>query len=346
MKLIAIGDPHIKIDNIPETELFIQRLCALIKTEQPDAVVVLGDLLHTHERVHTTPLNKAYDMILALRELCERVYILVGNHDYKNNQQFLTDNHWMNGMKEWDGVTVVDKVVHDTVAGVHIVLVPYVPPGRFQEALHTGPSFLNAGIIFAHQEFSGCKMGAIVSIEGDVWPKDYPQVVSGHIHSNQTIGTNVYYPGSSMQHAFGESEKNIIPVIEIDPSMYTKTYTLREIDLDLPRKKIVYMGTEDLCTYDHHGGDKVKVTISGSYEEFKALRKTKKYRDLENEGVKIVFKPKKIIQNDDEVLDESVSNFGDVLLWKVNNEKNPHLVQAYELVVNNKEIQAEEIMFI
>ena len=36
--------------------------------------------------------------------------VIVGNHDLINNQQFLTENHWMNAMKQWDNVTVCDDV--------------------------------------------------------------------------------------------------------------------------------------------------------------------------------------------------------------------------------------------
>ena len=91
------------------------------------------------------------------------------------------------------------------------IFVPYVPPGRFEEALRTlKDDWISASCIFAHQEFAGCKMGAIVSIEGDKWDIKNPIVISGHIHSKQQPQKNIYYSGSAMQHAFGESAKNII----------------------------------------------------------------------------------------------------------------------------------------
>lgn len=346
-KILAIGDPHIKIDNIPEFDLFVEKTAELARKTSPDIIIVLGDILHTHERLHTTPLNKAYEFIEHLREIA-LTYVLVGNHDLISNMQFLTENHWMNSMKEWDNVVIVDKTTVVKINEYTFFLVPYVPPGRFQEALktYTEEDFINADIIFAHQEFSGCKMGAIISIEGDKWPVDYPQVISGHIHSNQTPQENIYYPGSAMQHAFGESEKNVLPIITMDPED-SRGYSLEEVNLSLPRKKIVYMGIEDIIDYKppEDSKDKIKVTVSGVYEEFKALKKTKKYRDLTEKGVKVVFKPKKIIQDDD-IIDESLSNFDDILLWKVNSMKNPYLVQAYELVINNKEISADEVLFV
>ena len=75
------------------------------------------------------------------------------------------------------------------------LFVPYVPPGRFVEALETykNINWKDVDCIFAHQEFYGCKMGAILSEEGDKWESKWPLVVSGHIHSRQWINKNIYY---------------------------------------------------------------------------------------------------------------------------------------------------------
>ena len=120
---------------------------------------------------------------------------------------------------------------------------------RFIEALETSEhDWKSSLLIFAHQEFKGCKMGAIESIDGDTWSTEYPPIISGHIHSNQTLDTNVYYPGSAMQNAFGDPN-NIIAVIDWDldlinsttntqtTDMISKKYNLREIDLHLRKKK-------------------------------------------------------------------------------------------------------------
>ena len=60
MKVLAIGDPHFKTSNIKEVDMFLDRIKSLCIHETPDLIVILGDLLHEHERLHTTPLNKAY----------------------------------------------------------------------------------------------------------------------------------------------------------------------------------------------------------------------------------------------------------------------------------------------
>lgn len=343
MKVICIGDPHIKSDNIPEVNLFIEKLCELIKNEDPDIIIVLGDLLHHHERVHSISMNKAYEFIRRIRELAP-VYILVGNHDMYNNRQFLTENHWMNGLKEWENVTIVDQVVHRDIEGCHLLFVPYVPPGRFEEALNTHErEWKDVDCIFAHQEFSGCKMGAIVSVEGDKWPEDFPEVVSGHIHSRQKPQENLYYTGSAMQHAFGESEKNIIAVLSWNNK--GEKYDLKEVDLELPRKRIVYKDIADMDEYTpKESSDKVKITVSGNQEEFKAFKKTKKYEELIKSGKRVVFKPKKI-QAEDDMTPVNETDFEHILSCLVMRERNPYLVQAHDLVVNNKDVNVKDIFF-
>ena len=277
-------------------------------------------------------------------------YVLVGNHDYISNQQFLSENHWMTAMKEWNNTVIVDKVVTLQINTEKFVFVPYVSPGRFQEALGTSPeSWKDADCIFAHQEFAGCKMGAIISVEGDKWPIDYPRVISGHIHSKQKPQENIYYTGSALQHAFGESDKNIIAYLSFNRG----EMDVEEINLELPRKKIVYMDVEDIEKYAApETDDQIKVTVNGNYEEFKALKKTKKYKNLIDKGLKVVFKPKKEkknISSEEKIVTketESSTDFTNILNSIVNNEKNPYLLQNYELVVNGKEISLDDIMFL
>ena len=108
MKVLAIGDPHFMITNIKNIEIFMEKLFTLIENQKPELIVMLGDLLLEHERLHITPLNK-HDFIKKLSHFA-LTYCLVGNHDLLNNRQYLSENHWMNAMKEWGNVKIVDKV--------------------------------------------------------------------------------------------------------------------------------------------------------------------------------------------------------------------------------------------
>lgn len=343
-RILCIGDPHFRIDNVQETEMFIDRISSLVKKEKPDICVILGDLLHTHERIHTTPLNKIYEFIRMLISMIEMTYVLVGNHDMISDKQFLTDNHWMNGMKEWEKIVIVDRVVNTrTSNGVNITLCPYVSPGRFIEALSTnGSSWLKSDIIFAHQEIKGCKMGGIISTVGDEWSEDYPMIISGHIHSRHFSQNNVYYPGSSMQIAFGESEKNIIPILDVNKkeSHVQLTYRdivefIREIDLCMPKKRTFYMSVSEIKKFDHsrYKNDKIRITLSGDIEEFKSLKKTTLYKTLIlDKNIKIVFKQDRsdILSSSSVKETDDQSDFVSVLRGMVKDSGNVYLQNMYD----------------
>jgi DNA repair exonuclease SbcCD nuclease subunit len=312
-------------------------------------VVILGDLLDTHERIHTIPMNRAYEFINKMRNVI-KTFVLVGNHDMINHEQFLTNNHWLNALKEWDNVTIVDKVVSYSINSHNFIFSPFVPNGRFVEGLNTlETDWKDATCIFAHQEFYGCKMGAFNSIDGDKWELDSPNVISGHIHLNQNPQKNIYYPGSSLSVAFGESTKNIIAYVTFKEE---NLYDLEEMSLDLPKKKIIYVDSEDVDNLDiQKSEDKIKVSISGGYEDFKSFKKTKKYKELVDKGVKVVFKPKRVEIKEQkasikESLDNNPNDFNDIIKCLIDNEKNTYLFQAYEMIVNSKTVDTNDILFL
>jgi DNA repair exonuclease SbcCD nuclease subunit len=309
-KLIVIGDPHFKTSNVPDTDEFIEKIYNLAQDTQPDRIIILGDLLHEHERLHTIPLNKAYEFVKKMA-MISNTYILVGNHDMINNQQFLNSNHWMNAMKKWDNVTIIDTptIIHINQDNFY-TMCPYVPNGRFQEALDTIDTldWHHSTLIFAHQEFYGCKMGAIISSDGDQWDKSFPMVISGHIHSNQKLlDGHIYYPGSAMQHAFGDP-KCIISIITVNETNYTN----QEIDLNLRKKRIVYHDLDNIDNLDietlGNKHDDIKLTLSGNYNDFKVFKSSDLYKEIINLGIHVVHKNKKQTTTNMDKLDEVMSN--------------------------------------
>lgn len=347
---LFIGDPHFQISNLEDVEKCSELIYIEAIDKQPDIIIVAGDLLHTHERLHTLVMNKAIDFVKQLITIAP-TFILVGNHDYISNTEFLTSNHWMNSMKGWDNLTIVDKVEHITIDDCNFIFVPYVFPGRFNEALNTleNLSLSTCNCIFAHQEFKGCKMGAIVSEIGDVWSADLPLVVTGHIHQRQWVGNNIYYPGTPLQHSFGESPDKSISYL----TFTTDTYNIEEIFLDIPTKKIVYLNADelsddiDVTKYENIDG-KTKITIKGTNEEFKALKKSKLYKRMtEQQGVTVSFKANPTLQLDNELLitNDTDISFSKILKDNVVRERDPILTKMYQLIVHDNDIDASDIFY-
>lgn len=341
--ILFIGDPHIKPDNIPEVEKFIEQSTKIATEKKPDLIIIGGDLLDTHERLFTPALNIAYDLVDKMRKI-SKTYVLVGNHDYINNKQFLSKNHWMTAMKEWKNTVIVDEVVLEYIKNLKFVFIPYVYTGSFNDALNTiGNTWKDARCIFAHQELYGCKMESKVSVEGDRWLHTNPLIISGHIHTKQKLQDNIYYPGTPMQHTFGECHnENTIAFITFE----SDKYDIEEISLDLAKKKVVSLDIENIEDFSvEDSKDQLKVSVEGNYGQFKAFKKTKKYKNLTDKGVKVVFKPTKEIKVENNKYKQS-DNFNDLLKSIVEDQKDPYLVQSYELIINDKNINVEDIMFL
>lgn len=292
MKLLFIGDPHIKTDNAEDIDILLDELKRIL-SEGFDAIIIGGDVMHYHERLFTPALNKSLQFIDTLRKIAY-TYVLVGNHDAINNSIFLTDQHWMNALKSWDNVKIVDSVFNHP----DFILCPYVPPGRFIEALEkeTKDDWKNKRLIIAHQEIRGCKMGAIVSTEGDEWKEDWPQLISGHIHDNQTVGKNVYYPGAPLQHAFGDSDTRVVCQIEWCEDDENKDLTVTDISLNVPTKQIVHANLQNIHLITEKNAKnkktKLKIKLDATPVEFSAFKQTKEYTQLIEKGIKIQLQKK------------------------------------------------------
>ncbi len=225
-----------------------------------------------------------------LNTLCSfaHTYVLVGNHDKNDNQQYLNTEHWLNCLKTNSKLTIVDKVIVETIEGSVYTFAPFVPDGRFIEALNSQKrKWESSLVIFAHQTFDGAKMGAIVSENVEQWQSNFPLCVSGHIHQSQWIGNNLYYTGSCMQHSFGDNDKKTLALIE-DNKVST-------IDLELPTKKMIYLDADEIDDFDCKNLVKenveFKVVVTGDSDVFKSFQKSTKFRDVQKLA-KVVFKSK------------------------------------------------------
>jgi DNA repair exonuclease SbcCD nuclease subunit len=319
--ILVVGDVHVKLDNLLEIQTLEQRLVQAIETHRPDLFVFLGDVLHTHERVHTNCLNQAAQLF---RAVSARVptYVLVGNHDYISNSQFLSDHHWMNPFKQWPNLTIVDRVMDVQHHEHRLVMCPYVPDGRFVEALETlgaaplvsseslepsdlsatsepsdpsdlsvssVPRWRSADMIFAHQTLDGVKMGMTIADGVETWRAEYPYCCSGHIHDRQTVAPNLYYCGTPMPHAFGESNDKTVSLYRLG-----SVRSHLELRLDVCTKRIEYLTLAEaqLLHIEPKPHQQIRLTVKASPEEARAFKRSEKYRQLVQLGVKIVLDDK------------------------------------------------------
>lgn len=304
-RYLCLGDLHIRNDNLAILDRYFEKLERHLQEEKEyDAIVVMGDTLHHHEVVYTPCLNKMYEYVYLLAKYTSRVFVLVGNHDMINHVQFLNTNHCLQGLKNRGNIIVVDTVL----SFENVIFVPFVPDGRFIEALQSscGSDWKQTKCIFAHQSLDGAKMGAITIDGVEKWDLEYPQVVSGHIHDRQRPQDNIYYTGSSLQVAYGETKGKTVACVTVS----SDGTDIREIDLKPPSKETVYLTVNEARTYisKHVAEEDVsyKLSIKGEPEEIKVFKKGSEYKSLLSLGLKLVFKTEKVVSIDEK--DDSVSS--------------------------------------
>lgn len=362
LSILVFGDTHFKPRDYEAGQELIEKGHEVAEQISPTVIILLGDTLDTHETAKTVPFKQACSFIEGLAEIAP-VYVLIGNHDLTNQSQFLTDNHFFNPLKKWPNVTIVDVPMCVDIGGYSIVLCPYVPPGRFEEALDMMSELgtlgeneefdwrTEASCIFGHQEMEGVEYNGIVSTKGDKWPSEYPPLICGHIHTPfgpLGPGKNVFYPGSSRQVDSNENPDKRIWNVSFDDEGRLE---FDKIDLGLKGRLEVELTCETASEFDFELADKfyVKIKLSGSPEQFKVFRKSHLHAKMMQHNVRIGFNP--IVSSESSALlgygvDAMKEDLSFAAILKELVEQRPVVVmQAYEDLYDVKLSRGVEFVF-
>lgn len=293
VKCLVIGDPHFRRNYILDGEEFASKSVSKARELSPEFIVVMGDTLDTFETVHVPTHRIAVKWLDELSEIAH-VYLLIGNHDYINASQYLSDMHIFTPLKKWKNLTVVDRPIYREYRDKSFVFCPYVEKGRLVEALDTLLSeeeqmWEMADCVFCHQEIRGCQMGAKISTDGDEWNEEYPPLICGHIHNSQIFG-NVYMPGAPYQHSYGDNPNKKLWMVNFD-SDSEDGLDIQEIDLCMRVKKTIHMNIEDVRKFNPQLTRKhdVRLSLKGTSEQFRVFREGEFYRTLRDGGVKFSY---------------------------------------------------------
>lgn len=341
LKCLVIGDPHFRRNYILDGEEFASKSVSKARELNPDFIVVMGDTLDTFETVHVPTHRIAVKWLDELSEIAH-VYLLIGNHDYINASQFLSDMHIFTPLKKWKNLTVVDKPIYREYREKSFVFCPYVEKGRLIEALDTLLSeeeqmWEMADCVFCHQEIRGCQMGGKLSSDGDEWSEEYPPLICGHIHNSQIFG-NVYMPGSAYQHSYGDTPNKKLWLVDFE-SDTDIGFDIQEVDLGMRIKKTVRMNIEDVKNFNPKLARKhdVRLTLKGTSEQFRVFRDGETYRSLRSNGVKFSYVK---LASEPEEESSSKKTRGETtymsVLKKVVESKNRNIQKIYRDVVGEE----------
>jgi len=195
MKILRVGDPHIRPSNIPEAEKLMQFVLTLVKNAKVDRLELLGDLFHTHAVVRLEVLEFWNKWLQVFSDIIETV-VLVGNHDQGGDHH--SGTHALEVFKRINSgkLRIIDRA---TVIGPFLYM-PYIHDGGVFVNTVRGFSGKEARILVCHQTFSGSQFDNGFYAPEGINPDDIPfdTIISGHIHKEQVLaGGKVDYPGTA-----------------------------------------------------------------------------------------------------------------------------------------------------
>ena len=332
--ILCIGDPHINNRNIRIVEKLHPELIRVAKEIKPDLIVVLGDVMHDFHNAKTPMLTKSTQILRDL-SLIAKTLLLIGNHELINKTVYLTGIHPFTALHYWDEekMVVVDTCCKEIIINdISFAAVPYVPNGRFNDALHTLTDYEKKEIraIFAHQEFKNCDINGIPSPDGDSWPIDNPLVISGHIHKRHQPQKNIIYIGTPYQENFSEMDEKSISHFIFTPTDYEE----KRVYLDLPKRIELTIKSSEAEDWEVPADKLVKLTIVGTSAENAVLRKSGIIKKLETKGVAIVLED---IENEidnfnneqyEAMIKDKPPKFSDVVAKAIERKKYLHPIHA------------------
>jgi DNA repair exonuclease SbcCD nuclease subunit len=349
-KIFVIGDLHVKSDNVKTSDLFFEKFLDMAKEQKPDLVVILGDVLDSFEKIHMNSLNRATKFFQDCKKIAFTV-VVVGNHERVGNYIFLTDESPFLSFKEWSNFLLVDKVETLFLGNYKLLFVPYVPNGRYFEALETLPECLNnpePTLVFSHQEFRGVMINGKPSDCSDHWAKHFPMNIVGHIHTGHIPQNNLVYLGTPYPITFAETDQKYIGLVYINPDFkkfdtkdplihVCKNVLLKRIPMNIGTKITLKVSPEEAMNIQEKveeliaDGADVRVSIEGSTSEISSVIKRNELKSLS--------KLAKVVYNDTTLIEEKITEeipdfefvsgkFLDFLYKEI--EKNTELVLLYK----------------
>lgn len=284
-KILAIGDLHIRLSNMTSMEIILRYLIELVNAQNPDLVVLLGDTLHTHGKINMLEHNFAVEWISELSEHCRRCLLLIGNHDRPNNRDYMGKNHPFVGVKI-PNLEIVASPWHREINGIGVVAIPYVPPGKFPQAI-SDSQVKNPDLILCHQEFKGADMEGYRSTNGDGEPQHECLVISGHIHKYQRLNQKIVYVGTPMQQSFGEDANKGVSLFTVTKRSGNFSWSELRFPSPIKPRQTLEISHEKIDEIKIDPEIPTRVIIHGPSASLKALR----HPIMEMPNVKIILLP-------------------------------------------------------
>ena len=199
MKILRVGDPHVMISNLKDSEALLQFVLDTAISEKVDAVEFLGDLFHTHAvlRVEVVAFWQKWFTKFEMENI--EVRALVGNHDQPGSKEKEQQMNALDVFQDYGDADSFRTIINKPMIIDGIAYIPYMSSEEdFITAAHLLHEQGATELLVCHQTFTGAVYENGQPAEDSVAPARIPQaaIISGHIHKEQEFG-KVWYQGTA-----------------------------------------------------------------------------------------------------------------------------------------------------
>lgn len=338
MSILIIGDLHIKASNERQISIASNDIMETILNNNIAFVVILGDTLDNMGKIDMECLCRAADLFELIASTGKHLFVLIGNHDRKNNREYLTNRHPFRGFDKYPGISIVSTVgiFNFPMKNLGIesneiktfCFVPYVPNGMCERALKEfNINISDIHTFFSHGEYDGCDISKLSKKAWEVWPENYPLNISGHVHNHQVVQNNLIYVGTPFQHDFTEPPNKGIYLLDL----LSSEVKLTKIQLKIPPKIEIKVRYTDLQNLVIDPNTETRLRIYGPVSYVKEIMNrsdmiakfanvSKKYEEES--------KDKKVIKRSDNLARDHNMLFYNSLIEQVNKDERMKFVYS------------------
>jgi DNA repair exonuclease SbcCD nuclease subunit len=274
MKILRVGDPHVTVSNLKESEKLLRFIVDTAVKNKVDVIEFLGDLMDTHSVIRSEVLNFWRMWFNIIDSLNIKTFALVGNHDQNGDTE---REQSVNSLNVFDGVYKNITIVNKRIEHNRIMYLPHF--GKPETFLAMTHSLLNpfpkSTLLVAHQTFIGAEYESGFPAEDGIDIDSIPQeaIISGHIHKSQQIG-KVFYTGAPrwLKSTDADTDKGIwiFEHNKENPAIYVKEFiSVKEVVT--PIIKIVFKEGEEEPTLPENA--KVALELIGESAWIAKMRK-------------------------------------------------------------------------
>ena len=246
-----LGQNFYGYDRSEEQRDFLRQLADIVSAQQPDALLVSGDIYHTAAPASST-VSMYVEAMLDIHEACPGMAIIViaGNHDSAarlDSDSLLWQRAGVNVLggvaRDTDGNALLDRhLIHVGDSGI-VAAVPFCYPGAFpqikeghavreqrQQAFFQAlleradsvnpqglPVVLMAHLAVTGSDFTGHDGPMMMdSVALDSLGTGYDFAALGHIHRQQQLSDRARYCGTPLAVSFDEQCEHSVSLVEID----------------------------------------------------------------------------------------------------------------------------------